>query len=188
MSARRDVEFTEYVQARLAWLRRLAYLLCQDWDSADDLVQAAATRLYVHWGQAKSADQIDGYVRRILVREFLRVRRSGWARRVVLAGTVPDRVGPVHDHDVALDLRRAIVLLPPGQRATLVLRFYCDLSVDQAAQVLSCSPGTVKSQTAKGVGALRRMLESGGAQGLDRRSGVPLRERSARLGKGPDHG
>lgn len=52
MSAR-DSEFTEYVQARLAWLRRLGFLLCQDWTSADELVQAAVTQLYVHWGQAR---------------------------------------------------------------------------------------------------------------------------------------
>ena len=49
--------------------------------------------------------------------------------------------------------------MPPRQRATLVLRFYCDLNVEQAAQVLGCSPGTVKSQTVKGLAALRRALD-----------------------------
>src|SRR5262245_26790269 len=49
MNARRDEDFTGYVQARLAWLRRVAYLLCQDWQQADDLVQTAITSLYVHW-------------------------------------------------------------------------------------------------------------------------------------------
>lgn len=43
MNARRDEDFTGYVQARLAWLRRVAYLLCQDWQQADDLVQTAIT-------------------------------------------------------------------------------------------------------------------------------------------------
>jgi RNA polymerase sigma-70 factor (sigma-E family) len=173
LSARRDTEFTEYVQARLTWLRRVAYLLCQDWDRADDLAQAAVTRLYVHWGKASSADQIDGYVRSILVREFLGARRSAWARRVVLASPVPEVAGLSPDRDAALDLRRALALLPPRQRATLVLRFYCDLSVDQAAQVLGCSAGTVKSQTAKGLGALRRMLGPAGVE-LEGGSGVPL--------------
>jgi RNA polymerase sigma-70 factor (sigma-E family) len=164
LSARRDTEFTEYVQARLTRLLRVAYLLCQDWNRADDLVQAAVTRLYVHWGQARSADQIDEYVRAILAREFLGVRRSAWARRVVLAGSVPEVAALTGDRDVALDLRGALARLPPRQRATLVLRFYCDLSVDQAAQVLGCSAGTVKSQTAKGLGALRRILGPSGAE------------------------
>jgi RNA polymerase sigma-70 factor (sigma-E family) len=164
LTAQRDLEFTEYVHARLTWLRRLAYLLCQDWNGADDLVQATLTQLYVHWGRARAADQIDGYVRGILVREFLRVRRSAWARRVVLAGPVPEAPVLTSDRDAAVDVRGALSRLPPRQRVTLVLRFYCDLSVDQTAQMLGCSAGTVKSQTSKGLGALRRMLAPAGAR------------------------
>ena len=187
MSARRDTEFTEYVQARLTWLHRVAYLLCQDWDRADDLVQEAVTRLYVHWGQARSADQIDGYVRGILVREFLASRRSAWARRVILAGPVPEAAELTDDRDAALDVRGALARLPPRQRATLVLRFYCDLTVDQAARVLGCSAGTVKSQTAKAVGALRTMLGPPGA-GPKGGSQAPLGRRPVRLEEGPGHG
>jgi Sigma-70, region 4 len=40
-----------------------------------------------------------------------------------------------------------------------VLRYYSDLTVEQTAKVLGCSAGTVKSQTAKGLIALRRALE-----------------------------
>lgn len=158
MSAHRDEEFTQYVSARLASFRRLAYLLCQDWHRADDLVQAAITRLYVQWGRASAVDYTDAYTRTILVREFLREQRSGWARRVSLDAATPDRPGVAPDRDIALDMRAALAALPPRQRATLVLRFYCDLSVDQAAALLGCSAGTVKSQTAKGIAALRARL------------------------------
>jgi RNA polymerase sigma factor (sigma-70 family) len=73
-------------------------------------------------------------------------------------------------------VREALAAIPPRQRATLVLRFYCDLDVEQAAAVLGCSPGTVKSQTSKGLAALRRMLE-------------PARETGAApYGGGPDRG
>jgi RNA polymerase sigma-70 factor (sigma-E family) len=158
VSERRDDEFTEYVSSRLAVLRRVAFLLCQDWQRADDLVQAAVTRLYVHWGRASAVEHTDGYVRAILVREFLGEQRSGWVRRVSLDGAVPELAGPGPDLAAALDVRAALAGLPPRQRATLVLRFYCDLNVDQAAEVLGCSAGTVKSQTAKGLTALRRAL------------------------------
>jgi RNA polymerase sigma factor (sigma-70 family) len=97
------------------------------------------------------------------------MRRSAWARRVVLAGRIPEAAGLTDDRDLALDVRGALARPPPRQRATLVLRFYCDLSVDQAAQVLGCSAGTVKSQTAKGLGALRRMLGPAGAWPQGRR-------------------
>jgi RNA polymerase sigma-70 factor (sigma-E family) len=165
VNAHRDEDFTGYVQARLAWLRRVAYLLCQDWQQADDLVQTAITSLYVHWRRASTMEHTDSYARTILVRAFLSERRGGWARRVTLAGALPDlpSVGP--DLGDALDVRAALAGLPPRQRATLVLRFYCDLNVDQAAKVLGCSAGTVKSQTAKALASLRRVLEPAAGPG-----------------------
>ena len=163
LSGSRDAEFTEYVSARLPALRRTAYLLCQDWHRADDLAQAAITRLYVHWGRARAVDHTDAYARVILVREFLNERRSGWARRVMLHEQLPEIAGVTTDHAAVLDVRTALAGLPRGQRATLVLRFYCDLNIDQTARVLGCSPGTVKSQTAKGLDSLRRALAPTGA-------------------------
>ena len=159
MTKQRDADFAEYVAARMMSLRRLAYLLCQDWHQADDVVQSAITKLYVHWVRASAADNVDAYVRGIVVREFLHERRTAWARRVSLPGQMPDSSAVTADLDASLDLKTAIAGLPPRQRATLVLRFYCDLSVDQAAQALGCSPGTVKSQTAKALTTLRRWLD-----------------------------
>jgi RNA polymerase sigma-70 factor (sigma-E family) len=182
LSARRDAEFTEYVRARLSWLRGLAYVLCQDWQRADDIVQAAVTRVYVRWDQASAAEHLDGYVRAILVREFVKDRRSAWSRRVLLAAQPPEVACRAQDYDAGLDLRGALAWLPPRQRATLVLRFYCDLSVDQTGQVLGCSPGTVKSQTAKGLSALRRWLEPADP-------GAPVGERiRPRSREGSDNG
>jgi RNA polymerase sigma-70 factor (sigma-E family) len=158
VNARRDDEFSQYVAARLGQFRRLAFLLCQDWHRADDLVQATITRLYVHWARASALDHTDAYARTILVREFVGEQRSGWARRVRLHAVTPDRPGEVADADAVLDVRAALAAIPPRQRATLVLRFYCDLSVEQTAELLGCSAGTVKSQTAKGIAALRARL------------------------------
>lgn len=158
MPALGDDGYTEYVSARLPSLRRLALLLCHDWQRADDLVQAAITRLYLRWPRAVCAQNLDGYVRTIVFREFLHERRSGWARRVSLAGELPEAPAAAADHDTALDLRAAIAALPPRQRAALVLRFYCDLDVNESAQVLGCSAGTVKSQTARALAKLRHTL------------------------------
>jgi RNA polymerase sigma factor (sigma-70 family) len=112
----------------------------------------------VRWGRASAVDHIDAYTRTILVRIFLQDRQSGWARRVDLSKALPDAAVAADDQDGALDMRAALAQLPPRQRATLVLRFYCDLTVEQAAELLGCSAGTVKSQTAKGLAALRGRL------------------------------
>jgi RNA polymerase sigma-70 factor (sigma-E family) len=157
--AGRDREFTDYVGARSGWLRRIAFLLCQDWDYSDDLVQAAFTSLYVHWGRIRGADHLDAYTRTILVRVYLSEQRSGWARKVTLAAWLPEELSEVTDQETALDVRAALASLPPRQRATIVLRYYCDLNVDQTATALGCSAGTVKSQTSKGLVTLRQALE-----------------------------
>jgi DNA-directed RNA polymerase specialized sigma24 family protein len=121
-------------------------------------------------------DNIDAYARTILFRAFLGERRSPWFRRVLLPGGPVDLPAAGPDLDAVIDVREALAAVPPRQRATLVLRFYCDLDIEQAAAVLGCSPGTVKSQTSKGLAALRRMLEPARGTG------------AAPYGGGPDHG
>lgn len=180
----RDAEFTEFVAARMTALRRVAYLLCQDWHRADDLVQVAITKLYANWHRASVMDHTEAYLRTILVREYISERRSGWARKVSLDGGVPEWASPQPDRDAMLDMNAALTGLPPRQRATIVLRFYCDLTVDQVADVLGCTPGTVKSQTAKGLGAMRVALEPSESHGSDARG----RQRERVVGNGKERG
>jgi DNA-directed RNA polymerase specialized sigma24 family protein len=56
----------------------------------------------------------------------------------------------------------------------LVLRFYCDLTVDQSAEILGCSPGTVKSQTSRALGAVRRALGPEHATGSGDKPAAPV--------------
>jgi RNA polymerase sigma-70 factor (sigma-E family) len=165
VSRGRDAEYSEYVAARLSSLRRLAAVLCDDWQRADDLVQATLIKLYVRWGRVRAATHPDAYARAVLVRESIHERRSVWVKRVSLSGGLSDSPAAAVDQDAVLDLRAAVAALPPRQRATLVLRYYCDLNVDQAAEILGCSPGTVKSQTARALEAVRRALGPAPAAG-----------------------
>ena len=61
----------------------------------------------------------------------------------------------VEDADAVRSLLRR---LPPGQRAVLVLRFLCDMSIDDTAVVLRCSAGNVKAQTSRGLESLREVM------------------------------
>lgn len=159
MTAEREAAFTEYVAARGLWLRKVAFLLCQDWHRADDLVQHSLIQLYARWPQAEKIHNMDGYARKVVINTFLAEQRSPWWRRAV-PWTEQSRTQEVAaDLDAAIDLSAALSALPPRQRAAIVLRYYCDLSVDETASVLSCSAGTVKSQTSRGLASLRRKLD-----------------------------
>lgn len=159
MSDDEDEAYREYALGVMPGLRRVAYLLCQDTHRADDLVQDTLERLYVHWGKARKAVEPAAYARTVLVRVFLSERRTSWARRVVLVDGRPETAARAgYDLEARLEMEAALRELPPRQRAVLVLRFYCDLSVEQTASALRCAPGTVKSQSARGLDKLRELL------------------------------
>jgi RNA polymerase sigma-70 factor (sigma-E family) len=154
-----EQEYVEYVQARLARLHRMAYLLCGDASRADDIVQSALTTLYVRWRHIRDADSVDAYVHTMVVHTFLGEKRRAW-NRVRLVEVPPDRPQPDLEPAVLnrVDVRAALRRLSPRQQAVLVLRFMLDMSVADVAQVLGCAEGTVKSQTANGLQALRKVL------------------------------
>lgn len=152
-------EYVEYVRARLPRLHRLAYLICADAFAADDIVQATLTALYVNWKRASAADNLDAYVHRIMVRRYIDERRHRWSK-VLLSSHLPDRPAPSADGFEERDaLMAALRELPKGQRTVVALRYFGDLSVEATAEALGCSEGTVKSQCARGLAALRNVLE-----------------------------
>jgi RNA polymerase sigma-70 factor (sigma-E family) len=157
--AQDEQQYVDYVTTRLPDLRRLAGSLTKDAHRADDVVQAAITKLYVHWHKAKAADNLDAYVRTIVVRTFLNERRLGWSSKVRLVETPIEtpatRAPEVETRMVVAD---ALTRIPPKTRAVLVLRFLYDLSVRDTASTLGCPENTVKSQTARGLTLLRRLL------------------------------
>jgi len=92
---------------------------------------------------------------------------SSWRRRarrpVTVVARVPER--PAQDQEMVmvearLALRDALLALPPGKRAVLVLRYLEDLPEAQVADILGCSVGTVRSQTHKAIAQLRSVLPS----------------------------
>ena len=148
-------DYAEYFAARVTGLRRLAYGLCGDWHRAEDLVQATFLQLYRHWRGIRT-ETVDAYARRTLVNTFLSDRRN--RRREAVSASPPDRAAPCTDPSQAMDLNRALTGLPPQQRAAVVLRHLEDLPVAEVAALLGVAEGTVKSQTARGVQALRVAL------------------------------
>lgn len=148
--------FDAFVTSSSDGLLRTAYLLCGDRGHAEDLVQTALMRTARQWRRARDAPE--PYARRVVV-NLAKDRWRQLRRRPTEAPLVADvphlTTDAIDDRDVLL---RATHQLAEGQRAVLVLRFFDDLSVDETAALLGCSPGTVKSQTSRALDNLRAAL------------------------------
>ena len=158
MKAADEAAFRDLYLARRGSLRKTAHLLCGDWHQAEDLVQSAFVKLYVAWGRIRRVEDMGGYLRQTLVNLYIDETRRRRHRDTVMAEPPTVRqVDPAEPSD-RVELIAALRGVPRRQRACLVLRFYEDLSVAQTAALLGCSEGTFKSQTARGLDALRDVL------------------------------
>jgi RNA polymerase sigma-70 factor (sigma-E family) len=173
-----DAEFQEYMAARWPVLLRTAYLLTGDQHLAEDVAQTALTRVYANWRKVRKADDVDAYVRRVLINANTGRFRK---RRVPehLTASPPDGQGsdPHAGIDQRAVLMAALAELPARQRAVVVLRYWEDMTETQVASVLRCSVGTVKSQASKGLARLRTSAVLGGPAGLgtDRESRLDVK-------------
>lgn len=161
MDQRDEQEFAEYFARRRDAVRRTAFMLCGDWHRADDLAQTAFVAVHRRWHKIRDRAALDSYVRKTLVRASIDESRRPW-RREHTVETMPDEAGNEGGLDERVATREtllaALTKVPPRQRAVLVLRYFEGLDVRAAAKALGCTEGTVKSQTARGLVALRSAL------------------------------
>jgi RNA polymerase sigma-70 factor (sigma-E family) len=163
-------EFAEFAAGTSARLRRAAFLLCGDWHTAEDLTQMTLAKLFVSWRRIRRRDAANAYAMRTLVNTYLADRRTRRAGERPY-GVLPDHPAELPDPELRIVVLGALATLPPSARAIVVLRYWDDMSVDQVAAVLGCSPGNVKSQSARALARLRPLLgdvaaESGRVPGV----------------------
>jgi RNA polymerase sigma-70 factor (sigma-E family) len=151
--------FEDFVSREQPALLRLAVLLAGDRGHAEDLVQTALLKTYRHWDRITARGEPTAYVRRVLV-----TTHTSWRRRLStteqVVETLPDRADPTAERDADDELRSALRALPPRMRTAVVLRYYADLSEQQAAEAMGCSASTVNTQTARGLTRLRALLSA----------------------------
>lgn len=160
MRQRRDTSaFSEFVDNRSHALLRTAYLMAGDHQLAQDLLQEALVKTFMAWPRLRDPERADAYTRRAIVTTSIdwRRRRSFHERPVEV---MPDASGTGEEdgmvtHQVLIGHLRG---LPPRQRAAIVLRYYEDLSVTQTAEIMGCSPGSVKTHVSIGLSKLRDRL------------------------------
>jgi RNA polymerase sigma-70 factor (sigma-E family) len=154
-----EEEFVDFAEAASLRLRRTAFLLCGNWHTAEDLAQTTLAKMFVSWHKIKRRGAVHAYAyaKRTLVNTYLddrRLKRSG----EILTDRIPERAAEPQALETRLVVCAALATLPPRARAVVVLRYWEDMSVEQVADVLGCSPGTVKSHTARALGRLHAVL------------------------------
>jgi RNA polymerase sigma-70 factor (sigma-E family) len=150
-------DFDQFVRDSSPGLLRTAYLLTGDRGHAEDVVQTALLQVARKWRRIR--DEPTLYARRTVVN----LAKNRWRDQARRPHESSATVEPGHaslESDVLLQqlLLPAVLDLPERQRAVLVLRYFQDLSVEQTADALGCSTGTVKSQTHHAISKLRHAL------------------------------
>lgn len=152
-----EIYLTEYRS-----LVRLAILLVHDMPTAEEVVQDAFEAMHMAWRRLRDSDKALSYLRQAVVNR---------SRSVLRHRSVIDRNAPKPSPDepsaelgaLALLERSAVIAalraLPDRQREAIVLRYYADLSEAEIASTMGISRGAVKSHTARGMSALRSILE-----------------------------
>lgn len=160
--AERDKAFVEFVETAIPSLRRTAYLMSGDWHKADDVLQDTLYKLYLAWPKVQRTANPFSYARRMLINVAYDGGRRPWRREVAIA-EIPEPAVPYGDfapgHADRDEVLEALRALAPRQRACVVLRYYEDLSVEQTAELLGCSEGTVRSQASRGLDSLRKAID-----------------------------
>src|SRR5262245_65065753 len=106
-------------------LLRLAFQLCHDRSTAEDVVQQALKNAYRRWRRSRVAvTDAEAYVRRAVVNEFLRRRRVRAATELVTDSRSDGATAPLENALVEREaMWNALAALPARQRAALVLRY-----------------------------------------------------------------
>ena len=151
-------DFDDWVAARGPALLRLAYVLTGNQVDAEDAVQDALSRALPRWARICEADDVDAYVRRMVVNANVSRWRK-FRRRETPTAVQHDRVAPsgmpAEERDA---LWRACQALPPDQRTAVVLRFYEDLDYAEIAALTGVREGSVRSRVSRGIATLRLEL------------------------------
>jgi RNA polymerase sigma-70 factor (ECF subfamily) len=136
---RDDPDFERLYRAEYAHVLRTVFLICHDLAEAEELTQEAFLRLVRRWDSVRGFDRPGAWVRKVAVR--LAVRAVGDRKR---RHSAERSAYPAVIDEVDVEVLEAVRQLPGRQRAAVVLHYFEDAPVIRIAEILGCSPATVK--------------------------------------------
>ncbi len=151
-----DLDFEAFCVGQNPRLIRMLTLFCGDVELARDLTQETLVRAWVHWRKVRRMDRPDLWTKRVAINlatsQFRRRRTERIVHGRLSTGLLFEQLEEGSDR---VAVRAALMRLTERQRTAILLRYLEDLSVEQTADLMSCSVGTVKKLTARGLVGLR---------------------------------
>ncbi|MDQ1037599.1 DNA-directed RNA polymerase specialized sigma24 family protein [Streptomyces sp. V3I8] len=148
-----DDDFTARAEAYWPRLTRTALLLTGNTADADRRARTALAEVYAR--RRIPGDDAEFYVRRALVRDFLRRRPRPLVRSARVLGAQATPAPPPYAPDPLDPLTEVLAALPPRRRAVAVLQHWDGLGHREVAALLGSSPGAVKALRRRAGKALR---------------------------------
>jgi RNA polymerase sigma-70 factor (sigma-E family) len=149
-------------QAHALGLVKLAVLMVGDQRTAEDIVQDAFLGLYRRWPVLQDRERAFGYIHASVLNGCRMIYRGKYRRNRYS----PEEPAPAESAEATAilgethrEVLAALRQLPARQREAVVLRYYLDMTENQAARTMGVSRGTVKSTTSRGIAALARILK-----------------------------
>jgi RNA polymerase sigma-70 factor (ECF subfamily) len=156
--------FAHLAAVSLGRLNAIARLILSDYASADDAVQDALVDAWRDLRSLRDPDRFDAWLNRLLVRACQDSRRRERRRRDAEVALLPSHEPSSPDAQASVafadELERGLRRLPVDQRSALVLSYFLDLSLADAAATLGIPIGTMKSRLNRALAALRAAMEA----------------------------
>ena len=151
-----EAAFTELVARHHRDLQRVAYVICRDPALAEDAAQAAWAIAWRRLSDVRDPSQVRGWLVAVAANEARRIMRSRHPSVVEISVADIEAVGiPDHRADALVagiasaDLRRALALLDPMDRALIALRYIAELSSDDIGRALGMSPSGARGRLSR---------------------------------------
>lgn len=155
-----EVAFARIVAAHRAEMVRVAYVVCGDWDTAQDAVQAA---LWIAWRKLPSLRdpaRLRPWLMSVVANEARAVLRRQRRHPVVelTIATEGTGVGDPGDEIGQVDLANALHHLGPDDRALVALRYLADLDSTEIGTLTGRSASGVRTRLSRVLDHLRKEL------------------------------
>jgi RNA polymerase sigma factor (sigma-70 family) len=156
--------FSELAARSIGRLTATARLILRDEDSVQDAVQDTLIEAWRSLPGLRDPERYEAWLRKLLVRAcFHRVKRARGRSQFEIRLTPadePESVGGERELAIHDQLERGMARITAEQRAVVVLVYYLDLPLSDAALAMGIPLGTTKSRLNRATRALRAAVEA----------------------------